>query len=93
MVIELGVGIGMKQSVKLAFFLWMNYLILCPKECKHCLFLCIHGKEDIILMINFFDCRYDMEAIYFDKGVRTSKRQQLESKLLQVAPYFLFFGL
>ncbi|KAG2658546.1 hypothetical protein PVAP13_1KG302010 [Panicum virgatum] len=26
---------------------------------------------------------YDMEAIYFDEGVRTSKRQQLESKLLQ----------
>ncbi|XP_072995520.1 protein ROOT HAIR DEFECTIVE 3-like [Typha latifolia] len=27
---------------------------------------------------------YDMEAIYFDEGVRTSKRQQLESKLLQM---------
>ncbi|KAK8462181.1 hypothetical protein SEVIR_1G166100v4 [Setaria viridis] len=27
---------------------------------------------------------YDMEAIYFDEGVRTSKRQQLESKLLQL---------
>ncbi|XP_020596643.1 protein ROOT HAIR DEFECTIVE 3-like isoform X2 [Phalaenopsis equestris] len=26
---------------------------------------------------------YDMEAIYFDDNVRTSKRQQLESKLLQ----------
>lgn len=25
-----------------------------------------------------------MEAFYFDEGVRTSKRQQLESKLLQV---------
>ncbi|XP_068647516.1 protein ROOT HAIR DEFECTIVE 3-like isoform X2 [Aristolochia californica] len=27
---------------------------------------------------------YDMEAIYFDEGVRTAKRQQLESKLLHV---------
>ncbi|XP_066331758.1 LOW QUALITY PROTEIN: protein ROOT HAIR DEFECTIVE 3-like [Miscanthus floridulus] len=27
---------------------------------------------------------YDMEAIYFEEGVRTSKRQQLESKLLQL---------
>uniref|UniRef100_A0A0D9YAS9 GB1/RHD3-type G domain-containing protein n=1 Tax=Oryza glumipatula TaxID=40148 RepID=A0A0D9YAS9_9ORYZ len=27
---------------------------------------------------------YDMEAIYFDEGVRTSKRHQLESKLLQL---------
>ncbi|KAK3157989.1 hypothetical protein QOZ80_2AG0131350 [Eleusine coracana subsp. coracana] len=27
---------------------------------------------------------YDMEAIYFDEGVRASKRQQLESKLLQL---------
>ncbi|KAG8051567.1 hypothetical protein GUJ93_ZPchr0001g31214 [Zizania palustris] len=27
---------------------------------------------------------YDTEAIYFDEGVRTSKRQQLESKLLQL---------
>ncbi|KAG0490154.1 hypothetical protein HPP92_007017 [Vanilla planifolia] len=32
------------------------------------------------------DCltEYDMEAIYFDDGVRTSKRKQLESKLLQL---------
>lgn len=86
MVIELDVGIGSKQSVKHGFFLLLNYLILCPKGIQHCLFLCIHGKKDIILMIDFFDCRYDMEAIYFDEGVRTSKRQQLESKLLQVAP-------
>ncbi|TVU34204.1 hypothetical protein EJB05_16035 [Eragrostis curvula] len=27
---------------------------------------------------------YDMEAIYFDEGVRSSKKQQLESKLLQL---------
>ncbi|XP_068652161.1 protein ROOT HAIR DEFECTIVE 3-like [Aristolochia californica] len=27
---------------------------------------------------------YDMEAIYFDEGVRTAKRKQLESKLLHV---------
>ncbi|PKA57267.1 Protein root hair defective 3 [Apostasia shenzhenica] len=27
---------------------------------------------------------YDMEAVYFDDGVRTSKRQQLESRLLQL---------
>ncbi|KAG9455655.1 hypothetical protein H6P81_000163 [Aristolochia fimbriata] len=27
---------------------------------------------------------YDMEVIYFDEGVRTAKRQQLESKLLHV---------
>ncbi|KAM0932498.1 putative P-loop containing nucleoside triphosphate hydrolase [Dioscorea sansibarensis] len=27
---------------------------------------------------------YDMEVIYFDEGVRTAKRQQLESKLLQL---------
>ncbi|CAA7402921.1 unnamed protein product [Spirodela intermedia] len=29
--------------------------------------------------------RYDMEAVYFDDGVRTAKRHQLESKLLQIA--------
>lgn len=28
--------------------------------------------------------RYDTEATYFDEGVRTSKRKQLEDKLLQV---------
>ncbi|MQM09539.1 hypothetical protein Taro_042408 [Colocasia esculenta] len=28
--------------------------------------------------------RYDMETVYFDEGVRTAKRQQLESKLLQI---------
>jgi hypothetical protein len=33
-----------------------------------------------------------MEAIYFDEGVRASKRQQLESKLLQVGwPFIAFF--
>ncbi|XP_020575256.1 protein ROOT HAIR DEFECTIVE 3-like [Phalaenopsis equestris] len=33
---------------------------------------------------------YDMEAVYFDEGVRTAKRQQLESRLLQlVHPAFL----
>lgn len=30
--------------------------------------------------------RYDMEATYFDDGVRTTKRKQLEEKLLQVMP-------
>lgn len=30
--------------------------------------------------------RYDAEAIYFDEGVRSAKREQLESKLLQVMP-------
>ncbi|KAG2658533.1 hypothetical protein PVAP13_1KG302010 [Panicum virgatum] len=37
---------------------------------------------------------YDMEAIYFDEGVRTSKRQQLESKLLQLVnpAYQLLLG-
>lgn len=30
-----------------------------------------------------------MEAVYFDDGVRTAKRQQLESKLLQVIFFFL----
>lgn len=44
------------------------------------------------LIICLFVCRYDMEAIYFDEGVRTSKRQQLESKLLQVFPIFLVTG-
>lgn len=29
-------------------------------------------------------CRYDMEAVYFDESVRTTKRKQLESKLLHV---------
>jgi hypothetical protein len=33
-----------------------------------------------------------MEVIYFDEGVRTSKRQQLESKLLQVVPFFFLGG-
>lgn len=32
----------------------------------------------------FFHVRYDNEAIYFDEGVRTTKRKQLEDKLLQV---------
>jgi hypothetical protein len=39
-------------------------------------------------MIAFLHRRYDMEAIYFDEGVRSSKRQQLESKLLQVSSFF-----
>jgi hypothetical protein len=34
-----------------------------------------------------------MEAIYFDEGVRASKRQQLESKLLQVAPLSFIFDI
>jgi hypothetical protein len=37
-----------------------------------------------MMILFFFGYRYDMEAIYFDEGVRSSKRQQLESKLLQV---------
>lgn len=33
----------------------------------------------------YFSPRYDMEAVYFDDGVKTAKRHQLESKLLQVS--------
>ncbi|URD89498.1 GTP-binding protein that may be involved in cell development (By similarity) [Musa troglodytarum] len=33
---------------------------------------------------NFFGFLYDMEVIYFDESVRTSKRQELETKLLQL---------
>lgn len=32
----------------------------------------------------FFLLRYDAEATFFDEGVRSSKRKQLEEKLLQV---------
>lgn len=32
----------------------------------------------------FSNSRYDAEAIYFDGGVRSAKRKQLEEKLLQV---------
>ena len=41
-----------------------------------------------IYLFIFFFCtfRYDAEAIYFDEGVRSAKREQLEAKLLQVIP-------
>ncbi|KAF5466453.1 hypothetical protein F2P56_016376 [Juglans regia] len=32
----------------------------------------------------FFSSRYDAEATYFDEGVRSAKRKQLEEKLLQL---------
>lgn len=37
----------------------------------------------LIFIILYF-IRYDGEATFFDEGVRSSKRQQLEEKLLQV---------
>ncbi|GJN18581.1 hypothetical protein PR202_gb05753 [Eleusine coracana subsp. coracana] len=40
------------------------------------------GKKISILLDRCLS-DYDMEAIYFDEGVRNSKRQQLESRLLQ----------
>uniref|UniRef100_A0A6V7QU24 GB1/RHD3-type G domain-containing protein n=1 Tax=Ananas comosus var. bracteatus TaxID=296719 RepID=A0A6V7QU24_ANACO len=33
-------------------------------------------------ILDFYLSEYDMEAIYFDEGVRTAKRQQLESRAL-----------
>ncbi|TVU30023.1 hypothetical protein EJB05_21625 [Eragrostis curvula] len=41
------------------------------------------GKKLSSLLDRYLS-EYDMEAIYFDEGVRASKRQQLESKLLQL---------
>lgn len=36
----------------------------------------------LVYFLSFY--RYDAEATYFDEGVRSSKRKQLEDKLLQV---------
>lgn len=36
------------------------------------------------LLIEIINFRYDAEATYFDEGVRSAKRKQLEEKLLQV---------
>lgn len=35
--------------------------------------------------------RYDSEATYFDEGVRTAKKKQLEDKLLQVYFSVLYY--
>lgn len=45
-----------------------------------------------LLALSFFssfNSRYDEEAIYFDDGVRSAKRKQLEEKLLQVIYLFI----
>ena len=36
----------------------------------------------------WFFCRYDLETMYFDEGVRTAKRKQLESSMLDVSNSF-----
>ncbi|RXH98751.1 hypothetical protein DVH24_011076 [Malus domestica] len=48
------------------------------------LWACTVSSSDFILyvLISLMHHRYDMEAIYFDEGVRNSKRQLLESKAL-----------
>lgn len=51
--------------------------------------LLVHVYEGFSISANtgfltFFASRYDAEATYFDEGVRTAKRKQLEEKLLQV---------
>ena len=47
---------------------------------------CTVSSSDFILyvLISLMHHRYDMEAIYFDEGVRNSKQQFLESKVLDV---------
>ncbi|KAH7666188.1 RHD3/Sey1 protein [Dioscorea alata] len=35
-------------------------------------------------ILNFYLSEYDMEAVYFDEGVRNAKRHQLESRALQL---------
>jgi hypothetical protein len=37
-----------------------------------------------LVFITFYLSRYDAEATYFEEGVRSAKRKQLEEKLLQV---------
>jgi len=47
--------------------------------------ICIKNLVDLVIINNgLFNSRYDAEAIYFDEGVRSAKRKQLEEKLLQV---------
>uniref|UniRef100_A0A1D1Z3X6 Protein ROOT HAIR DEFECTIVE 3 homolog n=1 Tax=Anthurium amnicola TaxID=1678845 RepID=A0A1D1Z3X6_9ARAE len=41
------------------------------------------GKK-LSSILDSYLSRYDMETVYFDEDVRTAKRQQLESKLLQI---------
>lgn len=55
---------------------WQLYGISWIKLCLESLIL--------VLFSNFISHRYDMETIYFDEGVRTTKRQQLNSKALDV---------
>ncbi|CAA6666153.1 unnamed protein product [Spirodela intermedia] len=45
----------------------------------------VFGAWETKLFIFLIVFQYDMEAVYFDDGVRTAKRHQLESKLLQIA--------
>lgn len=64
----------------IATFLWSSSLTLLSV----CLFT-------MFVYHFFYDrCSYDAEAFFFDEGVRTSKREQLESKLLQAMPLFAF---
>ncbi|XP_078432047.1 protein ROOT HAIR DEFECTIVE 3-like [Wolffia australiana] len=42
------------------------------------------GKK-LSSILSFWLSRYDEEAVFFDDGVRAAKRQQLESKLLQIS--------
>lgn len=43
------------------------------------------------MCVRIFFYRYDTEATYFEEGVRSSKRQQLQEKLLQVMHILLTY--
>lgn len=69
-------------------------LLLCDTvgcELEDCHELVFNHQFDILVLVLAnayvlisFPFRYDTEATYFDEGVRSSKRKQLEEKLLQV---------
>ena len=47
--------------------------------------LSVHNKT-VELFSSYSSFRYDVEAKYFDEGVRTERRKQLKDKMLQVMP-------
>ncbi|PKA59740.1 Protein root hair defective 3 like 1 [Apostasia shenzhenica] len=72
----------LSELVALFFYFSSNYHNINAKCIPSC------GKITRNLLANLYLPlmlhRYDKEAIFFDEGVRTSKRQQLESKVLQI---------
>lgn len=67
----------------LQLLLFVNY-----RPSLYYLFACLLC---LLILFSYDHCSYDAEAFFFDEGVRrTSKREQLESKLLQAMPLFSF---